>query len=81
MKPYRVKEFDYEHGDYDIEFYETMFPIASKRAMIYGSNGVASANWDLQTMTLRWQQTHDRRIAAKVRAMYDIVTSLMNGEF
>lgn len=73
----KMNDFDYD-GDIDIEFYEQNYDDVRRRVLLHGMNGIVSANRDLAILNRLYKKTPNENIANQVRAMYRIVSELLD---
>lgn len=77
-KPYTIDGFDYS-GEADTNYYEEALAGYLNRFRTSESNAIAGANWDLQTLSRRYQMNPSPEMAAIVRAQWLVVNDLLEG--
>lgn len=78
IKPYTIDGFDYS-GEVDTDYYEKALAGYVNRFRTSESNTLAGANWDLQTISRKYQRSPSPELAAIVRAQWSVVNDLLEG--
>lgn len=73
LKPYMIEGFDYDGYVNEDLYEECQKTIGRKRSAFNENDILASANWDLQLLSNRHKRNPSEQLAAKVRAMYNVV--------